>query len=94
MAAHFRRARCVQRAGRLTNARPRSEPFNDYVFCSQWGIRVYGTGDAPQMGGRFYAVHVPTLDDVDRDSLAAAPLRFVDGAHDRFDQAPEDTRLM
>ena len=72
----------------------KSEPFLDYAFCSRCGIRLYGTGDAPQMGGRFYAVNVPTLDDVDREALVAAPLRFVDGAHDRFDRAPEDTRLM
>jgi hypothetical protein len=72
----------------------KTEPFLDYAFCSRCGIRLYGTGDAPQMGGRFYAVNVPTLDDVDREALVAAPLRFVDGAHDRFDRAPEDTRLM
>ena len=72
----------------------KTEPFLDYAFCSRCGICVYGTGDAPHLGGRFFALHVPTLDDVDREALVAAPLRFVDGAHDRFDRAPEDTRLM
>jgi len=43
---------------------------------------------------RFYALHVPTLDDVDREDLVNAPLHFVDNAHDRPDQAPADIRLM
>ncbi|MDM0111330.1 hypothetical protein QTI66_04170 [Variovorax sp. J22R133] len=37
---------------------------------------------------------VPTLDDVDPEELANAPLNFVDNAHDRTDRAPADTRLM
>jgi hypothetical protein len=69
-------------------------PFLSYRFCSKCGVRLYGTGEAPHLGGRFYALHVPTLDDVDRDALKAAPLKFVDGAHDRFDRAPEDTSLL
>ena len=72
----------------------KTEPFLDYAFCSRCGIRVYGTGDAPHLGGRFYALHVPTLDDVDREALVAAPLRYVDGAQDHFDRPPEDTRLL
>ncbi|MGN6529124.1 MAG: GFA family protein [Burkholderiaceae bacterium] len=72
----------------------RTEPGLDYAFCSHCGIRLYATGDAPQMGGRFYAIHMPTLDDVDPEALAAAPLHYRDGAHDRFDRAPEDVRLM
>ncbi len=42
----------------------------------------------------FYAIHVPTLDDVDREKLVDAPLNFVDNAHDRPDQAPVDIRLL
>jgi hypothetical protein len=65
-----------------------------YRFCSLCGIRLYATGDLPQLGGHFYALHVPTLDDVDRKELVNAPLNFVDNAHDRPDRAPADTRLM
>lgn len=72
----------------------RPGPFLDYAFCSRCGIRLYATGDAPEFGGRFYALHVPTLDDVDRGELANAPLRFRDGAHGRYDSAPSDTHLM
>ena len=65
-----------------------------YRFCSRCGIRLYATGELPQLGGHFYALHVPTLDDVDREELVNAPLNFVDNAHDRPDRAPVDTRLM
>ena len=37
-----------------------------YRFCSRCGIRLYARGELPQLGGRFYALHVPTLDHVDR----------------------------
>jgi len=46
------------------------------------------------MGGAFYAVQVPLLDDIDRDELAAAPIQYVDGLHDRFDRVPADTRFL
>jgi hypothetical protein len=51
-------------------------------------------GDAEFMGGKFYALAVATFDNVSTGELAAAPLKFIDNRHDRFDRAPEDTRLM
>lgn len=54
----------------------------------------YATGEWAQMCRIFYAIHVPTLDDVDREKLVDAPLNFVDNAHDRPDQAPVDIRLL
>ena len=72
----------------------RSEPGLTYRFCSQCGVRVYATGDLAQLGGRFYALHVPTVDDFDREELVDAPLHHIDNAHDRPDSAPADIRLM
>ena len=72
----------------------RSESGLTYKFCSRCGVRMYATGELEQLGGRFFAVHVPTLDDVDREQLVAAPLRFIDNAHDRMNAAPTDIRLM
>jgi hypothetical protein len=46
------------------------------------------------LGGVFHAVPVTSLDDVDPDDLAAAPIHYVDGRNDRYDRAPKDTRLM
>ena len=72
----------------------RSDPGLTYRFCKTCGIRIFATGDAEFMGGRFYALAVSTFDDVSTDELAAAPLKFIDNLHDRFDRAPADTRLM
>jgi hypothetical protein len=72
----------------------RSAPSNTYHFCKVCGIRTPARGDMEAMGGAFYAVQVPLLDDVDRDELAAAPITYVDGLHDRFDRAPADTRFL
>jgi hypothetical protein len=72
----------------------RNAPGLSYRFCSRCGIRVFATGELAQLGGRFHAIHVPTLDDVDREQLASAPLNYIDNAHDRPDRAPADTRLM
>ncbi len=72
----------------------RESPGLTYRFCKNCGIRIYATGDAEFMGGRFYAVAVSTFDNVSIEELAAAPLKFIDNLHDRFDRAPEDTRLM
>jgi hypothetical protein len=72
----------------------RSESGLTYRFCSRCGIRLFATGEWAQMGGRFYAIHVPTLDDVDREALVGAPMNFIDNAHDRPDRAPADIRLM
>jgi len=46
------------------------------------------------MGGAFYAVQVPLLDDLDPEELAAKPIQYVDGRHDRFDRPPDDVRFL
>jgi len=72
----------------------RSESNLTYRFCRNCGIRAFAGGDHESLGGVFHAVPVNALDDVDPDELAAAPIHYVDGKNDRFDRAPEDTRLM
>ena len=69
-------------------------PSLTHRFCSRCGIRVYASGELAELGGRFHAIHVPTLDDVDREELVAAPMNLIDNAHDRPDRPPADTRLM
>lgn len=70
------------------------KPGLTYRFCSRCGIRMYATGELAQLGGKFFALHVPTLDDVDRDDLVNAPMRFIDNANDKPDREPADKRLM
>lgn len=70
----------------------RPGPTIQFHFCKVCGIRTPGSGD---MGfGAFYAVQVQLLDGVDPEELASAPIRYVDGRHDDFDQAPEDIRFL
>lgn len=75
-------------------AEGKKEPTLSYRFCKHCGVRIYAAGDQESLGGKFYALHIPTLDDVTRDELAAAPLKFNDNLHDRADLVPEDTRLL
>jgi hypothetical protein len=72
----------------------RPGPSLHYRFCRTCGIRTFASGDAEFMDGKFYALSVASLDDVNSAELGAAPMRFVDGRHDRFDQAPTDTSLL
>lgn len=65
-----------------------------FQFCRTCGVRVAAWGTAPQFGGKFYAVAIASLDGVSRDELAAAPIRYVDGRNDRFNEPPADTRLL
>jgi hypothetical protein len=69
-------------------------PFLHYQFCNTCGIRTPGWGEHESFGGKFYFIPVASLDDADPDELAAAPVKYSDGRHDRFDQAPQDTRLL
>ena len=72
----------------------RTGPTIQFHFCRTCGIRTPARGEREAMGGAFYAVQVPLLDDVDPDELAAAPIRYVDGRHDRFALPPADTRFL
>ena len=72
----------------------RPEPFLHFLFCKTCGIRTHAWGEAESFGGKFYALAIATLDDVDPDELARAPMHFIDGRNDRFDHPPADTRLL
>ena len=72
----------------------RPEPFLTYAFCRHCGIRVFGRGEMPALGGTFHAVHLTALDDTAAEALAQSPVQFVDGRHGHFDRAPQDVRLL
>jgi hypothetical protein len=46
------------------------------------------------MGGAFVCVFVATLDDVSPDELLSGPMRFSDGLHNNWMNAPEDVRYL
>jgi len=68
-------------------------PHLHYHFCRTCGVRLFARGNQEALGGAFYAVAVASLDDADADELAAS-IKYVDGRNDRYDRAPQDTRLM
>jgi hypothetical protein len=59
----------------------RGGKFGHFVFCKTCGVRSFGHGDAPWMGGAYYAVHVNCLDLQDGE-LAGVEVRHFDGRHD------------
>lgn len=72
----------------------RAESTIEFHFCKICGIRTPARGELEAMGGAFYGVQVQLLETVDPDELAAAPIQYADGRHDRYDKPPADTRLL
>jgi hypothetical protein len=69
-------------------------PTVQFHFCKTCGIRTPGRGDLASLGGVFHAVQVQLLENVDLDELVMAPIRYLDGRNDRFDQSPADVRFL
>ena len=63
-----------------------------HFFCTTCGVKTFGRGHIQPIGD-FYAVNVACLELSD-DELAALPVTFQDGAHDRWDRAPAHTEYL
>jgi hypothetical protein len=50
-----------------------------WPFCRTCGVRAYGHGDIPEMGGKFYSVQLACLDDVPAQVLADMPVQYCNG---------------
>lgn len=62
-------------------------------FCTVCGISTHGHGRIEAMGGEpFVSVRIATLDDLSVDELMAAPLTYMDGLHDNWQNPPAETR--
>jgi hypothetical protein len=63
-----------------------------HLFCRHCGVRSFAWGENPGLGGRFYAVRVSCLDDLDVEELMNAPVTYHDGRHDNYGSTPAEIR--
>lgn len=64
----------------------------DHFFCKTCGVQTCARSKLDVMGGEFYCINIPCLDGVADSVLAAAPVRYEDGANDAWDREPAETR--
>ena len=66
-----------------------------HPFCRQCGVHAFDRIDMPNMTGHaYYNVSIACLDGVDIDELMAAPMRYYDGLHDKWDGMPPEVRQL
>jgi hypothetical protein len=55
-------------------------------------MRPFGRGDVPEIGGAYVSINLACLDDAEAAELAGAPVKYMDGRHDNWWNAPAETR--
>lgn len=60
---------------------------NHHYFCRHCGVRCFGVGNDTPIG-KMYGINPGCLSDVTDEQLAAIPVVFIDGLHDRWTEAP------
>lgn len=60
---------------------------NHHFFCKHCGVRAFGVGNDTPIG-KMYGVNLGCLDDVSDEELAKAPITYVDGREDRWQDRP------
>lgn len=63
-----------------------------HPFCKHCGVRVFGHGDIPEIGGEYVGVRLASLDDVSPEELVAAPVRYCDGRANNWWNPPAEVR--
>jgi hypothetical protein len=68
----------------------RSAHGGTHHFCNRCGISTHTHIVRPQTGEDYVMIQVATFDDLPIEELLAAPLRIVDGYHDKWTSTPEE----
>jgi hypothetical protein len=66
----------------------------DHHFCKHCGVKVFGRGEIPELGGKFVAINLGALDDLDSEEWAQAPVQYMDGRNNNWLHEPAFTAHM
>ncbi|PPE71972.1 aldehyde-activating protein [Solimonas fluminis] len=63
-----------------------------HLFCGSCGMRPFGRGDIPELGGAFVSINLACLDDLDPAVLAESPVTYCNGRDNDWWHAPKEVR--
>ena len=63
-----------------------------HLFCRHCGVRPFGRGHVPAIGGDYVSVQLSTLDDVALPELIEAPVKYANGRDNSWWTQPAETR--
>jgi len=66
----------------------------EHLFCRHCGIKSFGRGNVPEIGGAYVSVNVTCLDDVTPEELSTAPVRYMDGRNNNWFAEPAEVRYL
>lgn len=63
-----------------------------HPFCRTCGVRAFGFGHVPEIGGDYVSVRPNALDDAGDAELAEAPVNYCDGRDNNWMNPPAEVR--